>query len=196
MGYAKRTQLPGAMGSIIGPRFLVKIQQTSWRVGSMTGSRLPGRMPVMGLQQNLLDCAEIGPIAQQPQPAVGVLNHVIDKSAGSSTPNARHQRIVNCKLSDVKGRVTFSYPVDSGNQLQRLRRRAQEFSPAPAGRRSGGKSRRNGDGSLGRGADSEYGYVAPGTEHVKPSGRRRGRSTGSTAASQGSQGLNHPGAPG
>jgi hypothetical protein len=64
----------------------------------------------MGLQQNLVECDEIGLFAERPQTAIGAVDHVIDKSAGSNTANARRQRIANRELSNVKGRVPFSYP--------------------------------------------------------------------------------------
>ena len=64
----------------------------------------------MGLQQNLLECAEIGLLAEHPQPAVGAVDYMIDKPAGSDTGKPRHKRIAKRELSDVKGRVPFCYP--------------------------------------------------------------------------------------
>ena len=83
----------------------------------------------MGLQQNLVECDEIGLFAERPQTAIGAVDHVIDKSAGSNTANARRQRIANRELSNVKGRVPFSYPRGIIRDYLRTIQRIQQILP-------------------------------------------------------------------
>jgi hypothetical protein len=68
------------------------------------------RLPFVGQRHHLFKGEEILVLLEQPQPAVGAVQDMIDQSSRSDTGDARHWGSITAKYADVKGRVTFSSP--------------------------------------------------------------------------------------
>ena len=74
-------------------------------VGHETPAQNPDRMTGMDLEQDIVKRGDVVVIAQKPQPAVGAVDDMVDKSAGGDTRSAGHVGRVNQRQPDVKGRV-------------------------------------------------------------------------------------------
>jgi hypothetical protein len=66
------------------------------------------RQPLVGQRQDFLEGEEILILLEQPQPAVGTVEHVIDQSSRGDAGNTRHPPRIRNGNHNVKARVTFS----------------------------------------------------------------------------------------
>ena len=61
----------------------------------------------MSLKQNLIERQEIIFLAEQAQPAIGAIEHVIDETAGSNASRTGHVQSLSYAPGKVKGPVPF-----------------------------------------------------------------------------------------